>query len=70
MDGMRRDKLMKRILELEANTKQLDELLNQDEKAALADTLQKSSISKMTSRRHLMLPSGQQKQRYHLCWRS
>lgn len=41
MDGMRRDKLMKRIQELEANTKQLDELLNQDEKAALADTLQK-----------------------------
>ena len=41
MDGMRRDKLMKRILELEANTKQLDELLNQDEKVALTDTLQK-----------------------------
>lgn len=41
MDGMRRNKLMKRILELEANTKQLDELLNQDEKATLADTLQK-----------------------------
>ena len=41
MDGMRRDKLMKRIHELEANTKQLDGMLNQDEKAALAGTLQK-----------------------------
>lgn len=38
---MRRDKLMKRKQELEANIKQLDGLLNQDEKAALAGTLQK-----------------------------
>lgn len=41
MDRMRRDKLMKRKQELEANIKQLDGLLNQDEKAALAGTLQK-----------------------------
>lgn len=41
MDRMRRDKLMKRKQELAANIKQLDGLLNQDEKAALAGTLQK-----------------------------
>lgn len=41
MDRMRRDKLTKRKQELEANIKQLDGLLNQDEKAALAGTLQK-----------------------------
>ncbi|WP_337567558.1 hypothetical protein [Mitsuokella jalaludinii] len=41
MDRMRRDKLMKCKQELEANIKQLDGLLNQDEKAALAGTLQK-----------------------------